>query len=231
MMKPHILSALTFVTAVTGSACVAGSVPPRELWRLDPPAVDSSSGTVQQTSATAPLAGAPLEVALYETPGLYGDQGITYRIDESRYATYRSRDWAMPLGEMLSARTAALLRRQQLASVVLDGNAPSPSRTGWRWEGTVREFEEVDRKSGVSVSVALDVVLRRAENDSVVWRGARRLERPVSSPTMPNIVSALSTTADSVIVALARQAAPALQSDGNVALSRTRSTSVSRAGP
>jgi uncharacterized lipoprotein YmbA len=218
-MKPRTLTSLAAVAA--SAACVSGKVAPRELWRLDPPAVESGDGGVTQASGTAPLAGAPLEIALYETPGLYGDHAIAYRVDESRYGTYRTRDWAMPLGQMLSARTAALLRHQQVAPIVLESDAPSPTRTGWRWEGTVREFEEVDRKSGVSVAVALDVVLRRAENDSVVWRGARKLERPVESPSMTNVVAALSATSDSVITALARDAAPMLHTDGVAALSRT----------
>jgi uncharacterized lipoprotein YmbA len=231
MIKTPLFSGFAAMVATTVVACVSGTVPARELWRLDPPAIDSSSDSVTQSSEGAPLAGAPLEVALYSTPGLYGEQGITYRVDESRYGTYRTRDWAMPLGEMLCARTTALLRGQHLASVVLESDASSPLRTGWRWEGTVREFDEVDRKSGVTVSVALDVVLRRAENDSVIWRGARRLERPVASPTMSNVVAELSATSDSVIVALARDAAPVLQGERMAAASRNAAAPVPTAGP
>jgi uncharacterized lipoprotein YmbA len=194
------------LAAVLASACVSGSVPARELWRLDPPAAHAA--------ATMPLtvgAREPLEVATYETPGLYGDPGIPFRVGEARYGTYRAREWAMPLGEMLAARTTTLLSAQRFAAPVLERDPRSPSRSGWRWEGTVREFDEVDRARAVSVAVALDLVVRRAENDSVVWRGTRQLERPVPSPTMANVVAALSATADSVIIGLARDAAPALR--------------------
>jgi hypothetical protein len=71
-----------------------------------------------------------------------------------------------------------------------------------RWRGTVREFEEIDRGNDVFVAVNLEASLIRIEDDSIVWSGAARVERPVPDGTMEGIIAGLSAAPDEVVFAL-----------------------------
>ena len=59
-------------------------------------------------------------------------------------------------------------------------------------------------------AVRLDALLARAADDSVVWQGSVRLERPVADPTMANIVAELSSLAIEAIGRLTSEAAAAV---------------------
>ena len=193
--------AVLAAAAVLALGCLRSRpVPPVEMYRLVPTASEpgSAGGIV-----TAPdLPDGSVAVGRYVTPGLYGQRGIVYRVGESGYAAYPSREWAIPLGEMLGRRTADLLQERPLVRGGAMFDPPTRRAFTYSWRGTVREFEEIDRGNSVFVAVHLEASLVRIEDDSIVWSGGARAERAVPSGTMDGIVAALSAATDEVMLAL-----------------------------
>ena len=96
---------LVLALGLLGVACFRSrTVAPIERYRLLPTAAETAS--VAPSVSAADLPDGSVAVSRYVTPGLYGERGIVYRVGESGYATYLSREWAIPLGEMLGRRTA-----------------------------------------------------------------------------------------------------------------------------
>ena len=192
---------LVLALGVVGLACFRSrTVAPIERYRLLPTAAETAS--VAPSVVLDDLPDGSVAVSRYVTPGLYGERGIVYRVGESGYATYLSREWAIPLGEMLGRRTAELMKEKP----VMRGGAlfDPPTRRSFThlWRGTVREFEEVNRGNDVFVTVNLEASLIRVDDDSIVWSGAARVERPVPDGTIEGIVAGLSAATDEVVFAL-----------------------------
>jgi len=196
--------------AALSASCIRGTIPARELYRLVP--VHRAAGAPAFSGRGGPALTGEIAVLSYETPGVYGDPNIVYRIGEAQYAAYPYREWAIPLSEMLAARTAETLRATPLAAgaVVADAGGERPTQ-GYVWRGVVREFEEVNRGREAFAAVHLEGTLTRAVDDSVLWRGSSRLERPVAERTMTAVVAALSALADSAVAELARGAGEAVR--------------------
>lgn len=214
---PLLLVLLMAATALGG--CF-GKLPAREMFRLSveaPPAALSHGSalpapTVPDSASrrSAPLRGA-LAVEPYVTPGLYGDPGIVYRVGESEYGAYPSREWAIPLGEMLGMIAESVLSLHPISTDPPVFDPPSTRGHAYVWRGTVRQFEEVNRGTQVFVAVRLDATIVRSGSDSLVWNGSASLERPVPQPTMQAIVEALSALARDATAQLATEARAALQ--------------------
>ena len=182
--------------------------------------VDTSSiPVVPVNGGLRPLEGS-LAIAPYETPGLYGERGLVFRIGSASYGAYPSREWAVPLSEMLGSLTESVLERSPISTEQAVYDPPSRRSHTYIWRATVREFEEVNIGSAVSVAVRLDVKLVRSADDSLVWSGSGRAERPVSQPTMDNIVGALSDSAIEVIARLSREAIQELSAGSSAARPR-----------
>ncbi len=188
-------------------ACFNGRLPARELYRLTSPPAP------QAPAQPGPLEGA-IEVERYETPGLYGDGNIVFRTGENEYGVYPSREWGIPLGEMLGLLTESALERTPLSTESAVYGAPSGNELAYVWRGMVREFEEIDRGKDVFVAVRLDAQLVRTSDDAILWKGSRRLERPVPRPTMPAIVAELSALATEVTESLISDARAAVATQG-----------------
>jgi uncharacterized lipoprotein YmbA len=190
------LTFIMFTVALALGCFRTRNVPAIEMYRLLP--TDSASIDV----AAEHLPDGAVAVARFITPGLYGQRGIVYRVDDAGYGAYPSREWAIPLGEQLGRRTVDLMQHRALVR----GGAlfEPPSRRGFThaWRGTVREFEEVDRGDDVFVAVNLEASLTRIEDDSIVWSGGKRVERAVPEGTMEGIIAGLSAATDEVLVAL-----------------------------
>jgi len=183
-----------------------GRLPARELYRLTlPDPVDGDSAVVTSDGPPPPLAGT-LGIAQYVTPGVYGDPLIVFRINDTEYGSYPSREWAVPLGDQLGVVTERVLARVPLTPEHAVFDPPSRRAQTYIWRGTVREFEEVDRGSEVRAAVRIDLRVVRAEDDSIVWSGSSRIERAVPSPNMSGIVQTLSALADEVVTDLATRA-------------------------
>lgn len=179
-------------------------LPPRELYRIVLPDTLDPSGAVD--SAAMPALPGTLGIAQYATPGIYGDPGIVYRLNDTEYNAYTTREWALPLGDQLGVLTERVLSRAPLTRERAVYDPPSRRSQTYIWRGTVREFEEVDRGSQVLAAVRIDVRIARAEDDSIVWSGSSRLERPAQSNKMPGIVQTLSALASEVVSDLATRA-------------------------
>jgi hypothetical protein len=178
----------------------ARPVPAIEMYRLLPTAAETAN--VDPEALPHDLPDGSLAVSRFVTPGLYGQRGIVYRVGEAGYGAYPSREWAMPLGEMLGRRTADLVQERPLFRGGAMFDPPTRRTFTHQWRGTVREFEEIDRGSNVFVAVRLEASLVRIEDDSIVWSGGARVERAVPDGTIEGIVAGLSGATDEVMFAL-----------------------------
>ncbi|MGQ0715155.1 MAG: ABC-type transport auxiliary lipoprotein family protein [Gemmatimonadaceae bacterium] len=192
---------VVLVLAVVALACFrARNVPPVEMYRLLPTAAETASVAMPPPPADFP--DGSVAVSRFVTPGLYGQRGIVYRIGESGYATYGFREWAIPLGEMLGRRTADLMQERPLVREGALFDPPSRRNFAYSWRGTVREFEEINRGNEVFVAVSLEANLVRIDDDSIVWSGSGRSERPVPDGTIEGIIAGLSAATDEVLLGL-----------------------------
>jgi ABC-type uncharacterized transport system auxiliary subunit len=146
----------------------------------------------------------------YVAPGVYGDRNIVFRIDDSQMGSYPNREWAVPVPVMLGLITEDIFRARPLTSEAAVFDPPSPRAYTYVWRGLVRELEEVNRGSHVYAAVRFDARLVRGNDDSVLWSGSARLERPVPQGTMPAIVDALSQLATEAILQLQESARASL---------------------
>lgn len=196
------------VLALLGAACFhIGRLPARELYRITLPGPSNGDSTVVVASdGTPPPLEGSLGISEYVTPGVYGDPQIVFRINDTEYGSYPSREWAVPLGEQLGVVTERVLARVPLTSDRAVFDPPSRRAQTYIWRGTVREFEEVDRGSEVRAAVRIDLRIVRAADDSILWSGSSRLERAAVSPNMPGIVQTLSALTDEVVTDLATRA-------------------------
>lgn len=184
-----------------------GKLPPRELYRITlPESPDSSASAVVATDGVAPPLPGTLGIGEYVTPGVYGDPQIVFRIGDTEYGSYPSREWAVPLGDQLGVLTERVLARVPLTAERAVFDPPSRRAQTYIWRGTVREFEEVNRGQEVLAAVRIDLRIVRAEDDSILWSGSSRIERAVPTPNMSGIVQTLSVLADEVVTDLATHA-------------------------
>lgn len=177
--------------------------PPRELYRLTLP---GEPGDTAVTDGSARPLDGTLAIAQYVAPGIYGDGGIVYRIDDTQYGAYPNREWAVPLSEQLGALTERVLGRAPLTTRRALFDPPSQRAQTYIWRGTIRQFEEVDRGSQVMAAVALDARIVRAADDSILWSGSTHIERAARAPNMPAIVKTLSELATEAVTELATRA-------------------------
>ena len=144
---------------------------------------------------------------------MYGDASIVFRLNESEYGAYPSREWAVPLSTMLGLLTQDVLRARPVTGGRVIFDPPSPRAETFVWEGTVRELEEVDRAPQVFAAVWLDARVRRSADNAVVWSGSARAERAVAQGgSMSAIVRTLSDLAVEVVEKLAAEARATLAS-------------------
>ena len=198
-----LLATSVFGIAALASGCpFTGRVPAREMYRLSLP--DTGSG--QAASApSAPLRGT-LAILGYAAPGVYGEPGIVFRIEESEYGAYPNREWALPLGDQLAVLTERVLARNPLSTEPALFDPPSKRSQTYMWRATIREFDEVDRGKQVFAAVRIDARLVRADDDSILWSGSATAEREVPTPNMSGIVQTLSTLAEQVVSELVERA-------------------------
>jgi uncharacterized lipoprotein YmbA len=195
-------------------------MPPLERYRLTPAppptaAGERSSGGDDGAARPVPRVDRPskplatVRVEPYLTQGIYADPQIVYRTGDSEYAAYPNREWALPLSSMLADITAEVVRSSGSGRVRVTGESEG-GQPDVIWRGTVREFEEVNRGDQVLAAVHLEAALIRASNDSVMWQGGTRLERPVTGDSMEAVVATLSGLSTEAVVTMIREAARAV---------------------
>jgi ABC-type uncharacterized transport system auxiliary subunit len=182
-------------------SCIHGKIPAREYYRLHLPDPTDSIAAVEHDGTTtgAVLPAGGIAIVPYIAPGVYGDGNIVFRVDDEAYGSYPNREWALPVSTMLGMLTEDIFRSRPLTRDPAVFDPPSPHAYAYVWRGLVRELEEVDRGSHVFAVVRIDARLLRARDDSVLWAGSARLERPVPEGTMPAIVAMLSQLSVEVI--------------------------------
>ena len=206
--KRRVLACVLLALGQAG--CFRGKLPANQFYRLAP--VDSLGATAGALGAP-PLTGS-IAITTYDTPGIYGDGALVYRVGASDYGKYPTRDWAIPLGEMLAARTETIAAARALTSGRIAFDRTGSRREQYEWRGTVHEFDEVDAASAVSVSVSLSARLVRVANDSVVWSGSSSEVEPVrEARRIESVVDALSAASSRVLIRLVEDAASALRRD------------------
>lgn len=189
-------------------------LPPRELYRLH---LADSGVPLQPLNGGAQLLAGSVAITPYQTPGLYGEHGIVFRQGTSSYSAYPSKEWAVPLGEMLGALTESVFERAPISQEQAVYDPPSRNSHSYLWRATVREFEEVNVGQSVSIAVRIDARLVRTVDDSLIWTGSAQLEKPIPNPTMENIVKGLSDAAIEVINKLGVQAVTELRGSASSA--------------
>lgn len=204
----RVRAALGVVLIVSVAGCFRGKLPARQFYRV---AVSDSIASVLRPAFAAPLTGS-IAIAAYKTPGIYGSGPVVYRVGPSSYGEYPSREWAIPLGEMLGAMTETIVRKSGLTSGDVSYDPSPPGRQEYEWRGTVREFDEVDEPNAVSASVSVAAQLVRAADDSVVWSGSVHEIEPVrATRQMESVVAAMSVAATRALMRLAADATAALR--------------------
>jgi hypothetical protein len=202
------LALLASALPLIGGACFRGTLPPREFYRLT--VADSLAGLGRPAGAP-PLTG-PIAIDRYDTPGIYASGSLVYRVGASTYGAYPSREWAIPLGEMLASMTETVARQRALTSGRVEFDPSTPRRDGFEWRGTVDEFDEVDAPASVTASVSLSMKLVRVADDSIVWSGSARETEPIAqSRSIDAVVAGLSAAATRAISRLTDEAASALR--------------------
>jgi len=199
---------LACAAAIVGGGCFRGTLPPREFYRLSVP---DSVAAVGRPTGAPPLTGS-IAVARYDTPGIYGTGTLVYRVGSSAYGAYPSREWAIPLGEMLGSITEGIVRQRSLTSGRVVYPPSAVTREQYEWRGTVREFDEVDAPNSVTASVSLVAQLVRVADDSVVWSGAAQEMEPIAqSRSIHAVVAGLSAAAARAITRLTDEAGSAVR--------------------
>jgi ABC-type uncharacterized transport system auxiliary subunit len=202
--------ALTTLCLAALAGCIHGKLPPEEYYRLRLPEPTDSIAAVEHDGNTPGIPSGGIAIVPYIAPGVYGDRSIVFRVDDTQYGSYPNRSWAVPVPTMLGLLTEDLFHGHPLTRDPAVFDPPSPHAYAYVWRGIVRELEEVDRGNQVYAAVRLDARLLRARDDSVLWAGTARLERPVPEGTMPAIVATLSQLAVDVITQLQESARAAL---------------------
>ncbi len=194
------------VIACSTAACFGGRLPPLELYRIALPDRALVATPLGQQPLRLPLPAGSVAIMPYEAPGVYGERNIVYRVGDTQYGAYPSREWALPVATMLGLVTEDVMRRAPITAGGAVFDPPTTTVETYVWRGLVRQFEEVDRGQQVFAAVALDARLVRARDDSVLWSGTVRLERPVPSANMQGIVGGLSSLSAAAVAQLADQA-------------------------
>lgn len=206
MRRLGLMLALLPLFAAFSCGILGRNPPPRELYRLSlPEALKADSGASAVDGGSYPLDGT-LAVSQYVAPGIYGDPGIVFRIDDTQYGSYPNREWAVPVSEQLGVLTERVLARMPLTAERAVFDPPSQRSQTYIWRGTIREFEEVDRGSRVFAAVRVDARIVRASDDSILWSGTSHLERGARSSSMPGIVQTLSELAAEAVTDLVTRA-------------------------
>jgi uncharacterized lipoprotein YmbA len=196
------------VLALVATGCSLPDIfkrrPPLEQYILRLPETDNGVPSV----AGPPVLNGTLAIAPFETRGIYDERGIVFRIDDHQLGAHPSREWAIPLRDMLGRLSEEVLSRAPLTAAPAEFDAANARSRDYQWRGTVREFEEVNRGREVLAAVHFEVEIIRTANDSVVWKGAERMERAVPPPTnsMTRVVETLSALTGDVLSRLIARA-------------------------
>lgn len=146
--------------------------------------------------------GLVLGIQPFRIDPVYGDRRLVYRRSAYEVAYYHYHQWATPLDEQVTALLGRYLKDSGLFGDVVV--YPSRTAADLLLEGNIREFGEEDGPEGWLAVVDLDLKLRDARTDRLVWDNRLRQQVPVRTKTPLGVVEALSRALEEVAAEIAR---------------------------
>jgi ABC-type uncharacterized transport system auxiliary subunit len=177
--------ALSSTAVAVLAACSSDPLPRDTFYRLGAPAA-------AQQRAGGPLMGT-LEVPPLRAAGIVNERAILYR-EGAQLAQYSYHAWVESPAAMLQNSMMDVLRQAQAFS-----NVVSPEmRLDRDFEllGTLREWEHV--RSGNTVAIEIDVVLRRVRGNQQLLLKTYRASEPVAGDSIDAVVAAFARGMDSI---------------------------------
>jgi ABC-type uncharacterized transport system auxiliary subunit len=185
----HNPSAITLVglLATAQLAACGSAVPRHSYYRLvvaPPPVVSDADGGV---------IAARISVSELDAASGFGDARVVYRLTERKLRYYDYHEWVDGPGRMVADVLARHFAASGAFTDVVRGVRPVPDLIV---DGTVLALEEVAREGGLDAHVAVDLVLRRANDGMVLWRGVLDRTKAVAKDNVDAVVEALGAAMD-----------------------------------
>src|SRR5690606_7429893 len=145
----------------------------------------------------APLFEEPVVVETFLADGLHSDQALLYALDAdaTRLRAYHYQLWVDPPVRMLQRRLVRVLRRADVAPLVLDRIGASQSAV--RVHGRIERFERVPAGEGWIASVALGLRVDDGSERPLLVRRYRE-DVPAAGPGVADSVRAFGEALDRI---------------------------------
>lgn len=192
MSTPMIDRRLFVLGLAALGACSSDPPPPEVFYRL------GAAAPVQ------PLAGGPIrgivDVAQVRTQGVVGGRAILYREGPDQVIAYHYHAWQEPTGVMIQRALLDTLRTAQAFETV----ATPEMRLDRNYElmGDLRLLEHVLSGGGASVTVEIEITLRRIAGNQQLLAKTYRAEEPASGATVAAAIPAFTKAFDKIAAAL-----------------------------
>lgn len=192
MSTPMIDRRLFVLGLAALGACSSDPPPPEVFYRL------GALAPVQ------PLAGGPIrgivDVAQVRTQGVVGGRAILYREGPNQVIAYHYHAWQEPTGVMLQRALAETLRSAQAFETV----ATPEMRLDRNYElmGDLLLFEHVLSGGGATVTVEIEITLRRIAGNRQLLAKTYRADEQVAGATVAAAIPAFTKAVDKIAAAL-----------------------------
>ena len=141
-------------------------------------------------AAASPLGAVSIGVGPLTPAAHLLEQRIAARVSDVELEYYAGHRWAAPLSDLLPEAVLQGLADAGMFREVVRGGE-SAGRADVILSGVVLAFEEEDRAEGWFGVARLDLVLRAARTDRILWSGRAHGERRASARNPVHVVEAL----------------------------------------
>ena len=135
----------------------------------------------------------------------YDQERIVYRTSSYAFDLYNYHRWASPPGEQVTAWTRRYLRGSGLFAQVFP-NFDSPA--DFVLDGTVQQFEEIDREKTWEAALSIDFWLVRSGGRTPVWFRSYAATQPAAKRNPEAIAEAMSRNLENILGRLAADLTP-----------------------
>ena len=173
--------ALLSVLALLG--CAQPEVPHDKFYRL------TAAQPSPRAYATPPL-DATLTVHQFVATGVIGDRALVYASADApnQLQQYHYHQWSSPPTHMLQDFAVACLRAGNLARRTVTPELRA--KADYALTGELRRLEQI-RGESPRVALELEIALRRARDDELLWLQIYRAENPTADESVSSAVTAL----------------------------------------